>query len=646
MATVNKALKTFNNAGKKPSKFVEKIAKAPVKKDAELLTLEQSVFDKLFSSIQEKFTKPEMKTPVKEATAITVNAKESKKKSKLDPFKKIMAVNKIGGLADNVLSSGMNFKQLEDQFVARTGDAEIGSGMFDKFRQDAINAGQDVNKSLQKSLSFIGITKDVGNLSQINDLMHRTVSFDPSGQSLDNAEKMIKSALQGDLSMLQLQFGFDSNDIEKLNLENLAKTGDIEGVIKGLHELYEMRGMGQEAYDELLQSPINQLNSLKSNFHDAFSEASAGAVTALQPLLVMLNEAFQAGEFEFFFNALNNGFTLLADIVTWVAELIRNNMDIVKNILIAVGIVALIAGAMFLFSWLQAIWPLLLIIGIITLVIGILNSLGISTEQVIGFIVGLFMGLVSAVWNAIAILWNAIISFGEFLVNAFIDPVYAIRKLFYDLSMFFYRLLGDMINIAIKGLNGLTSVVNSIFGSKIPEIKQFNITEFLGLDNIPEPTSNKNVVDNSSFKMKLKNIDANVNKGYDFGSTLFDNKLDKGIADPNKMAEDWSRGSSSAITAPSVDKCSNSPSHNNIDQVNKVNQVGEVKEAVDISSEDLKMMRELAEMKNLQNFVTLTPQITFGDTHVRNESDMDTIFNRITTQLNEDIAISAKAVYR
>jgi NADH dehydrogenase/NADH:ubiquinone oxidoreductase subunit G len=79
--------------------------------------------------------------------------------------------------------------------------------------------------------------------------------------------------------------------------------------------------------------------------------------------------------------------------------------------------------------------------------------------------------------------------------------------------------------------------------------------------------------------------------------------------------------------------------------IGKVKQVDKIKGTVDISSEDLKMMRELAEMKNIQNFVTLQPSINFGDTHVRGESDINTIVARITDKLQDDIASSVDSVY-
>lgn len=80
--------------------------------------------------------------------------------------------------------------------------------------------------------------------------------------------------------------------------------------------------------------------------------------------------------------------------------------------------------------------------------------------------------------------------------------------------------------------------------------------------------------------------------------------------------------------------------------INKVNEVGKINSTVDISSEDLKTMRELAEMKNIQNFVSLNPTVQFsGDMHVRKEADIDTIVNRIEEKLMGQISSSAQGSY-
>jgi hypothetical protein len=82
-----------------------------------------------------------------------------------------------------------------------------------------------------------------------------------------------------------------------------------------------------------------------------------------------------------------------------------------------------------------------------------------------------------------------------------------------------------------------------------------------------------------------------------------------------------------------------------INKINKVNEVGRINDTVDISSEDLKMMRELAEMNAIQNFVSLTPTVNVQTGDIRNGYDVDTIISRIEQSLTEQIASSAQGVY-
>lgn len=66
---------------------------------------------------------------------------------------------------------------------------------------------------------------------------------------------------------------------------------------------------------------------------------------------------------------------------------------------------------------------------------------------------------------------------------------------------------------------------------------------------------------------------------------------------------------------------------------------------VDIPEEDIKLMRDLAEMNSIQNFVTLTPtvQVTTGDIH--KEADVDTMIRRIEELMEREIQQSAEGVY-
>ena len=83
----------------------------------------------------------------------------------------------------------------------------------------------------------------------------------------------------------------------------------------------------------------------------------------------------------------------------------------------------------------------------------------------------------------------------------------------------------------------------------------------------------------------------------------------------------------------------------NLGNIGRVGEVGKINHTVDISSEDLKTMRELAEMKSVQNFVTLTPTVSVQTGDITNGYDIDTIITRITNVLETEIVSSAEGVY-
>ncbi|QNK57549.1 hypothetical protein [Paenibacillus sp. PAMC21692] len=77
----------------------------------------------------------------------------------------------------------------------------------------------------------------------------------------------------------------------------------------------------------------------------------------------------------------------------------------------------------------------------------------------------------------------------------------------------------------------------------------------------------------------------------------------------------------------------------------RLDEVGRVNDTVEINSEDLKTMRELAELKNIQNFVTLTPSVNVQTGDIRNGMDVSSMVQAITVVLQEEIAASAEGVY-
>ncbi|SDJ92718.1 hypothetical protein SAMN05421868_1591, partial [Paenibacillus naphthalenovorans] len=82
-----------------------------------------------------------------------------------------------------------------------------------------------------------------------------------------------------------------------------------------------------------------------------------------------------------------------------------------------------------------------------------------------------------------------------------------------------------------------------------------------------------------------------------------------------------------------------------IANVDRVGSVGKIDDTVDISSEDLKVMRDLAEMKSIQNFVTLTPTVQVTTGPISREVDVDEVIRRIENVMDQEIESSAQGIY-
>ncbi|MBP1990208.1 hypothetical protein [Paenibacillus eucommiae] len=596
------------------------------------------------------------------------------------------------------IGGAMEQQKMLDMFIARTGDAQIGTAMFDKFKQDALAAGQDVNETLKSTMSFFSKTQNTDQLTKLNSFVSRMNAFDTEGNGIEGAASALREAMSGDAGSLADSFGISKADISGLNIEELGTSGDMEGFIQAFDTLLEKQNMGQAAFDTMMATPAKQMDMLQNNFSSAMADAGSAALQALTPLITMLNTAFKAGKFQPFFDNLSIGLRLVANLfvglvngVLWFSNVVQTYWPIAGSIL--AGIAALIALIVIpqlwamvppLWSaaaaWLAINWPILLVAAAIGILVFILYECGVTFSEVIGFIAGMFMVLIGVLWNQIAYIWNVFASFAEFLINLFIDPTYAIKKLFYDLAMTFggqvYNMLRsgeafaggfmkmvlDAINGILKGFNWLSQKIYDLIGLDMGHVDMFNTDNIHSMsdkvkdimDQLEKPTSVKDVF--SIDRMDTKNLKNEFDYGFGKGAGLvngLNQKLPK--AKGKELESDsnmWSAGAGAASTAGAAGTAATDAIgaatagvKGNIPNIDRVGEVGSINDSVDINSEDLKVMRELTEMKNVQNFVTLTPTVQLTTGNINTPTDVDTIVTRIKEVMTQEITNSAQGVY-
>lgn len=256
---------------------------------------------------------------------------------------------------------------------------------------------------------------------------------------------------------------------------------------------------------------------------------------------------------------------------------------------IAAGIANMIAGIQAAAGWAVANWPIILLGALLAAIIMAAIQTGLTFAQV-GQWVGQVFGMVYAVgYNVFATLWNVIASFAEFFANVFVNPVQAVVHLFSNaldaiLSMVetvagaIDALMGSNLSGAVSGFRGkLSGWVDSTFGEQAVEIKR--------MANLDVAATSQSWGEAGwNLGKKLDGLGANL--------TDFTAGFDQLSAGVNMSGAGTGGG--------------------DVPNVGKVGSVGKVEGDVKLSDEDLKMYRDLAEQRYMNNIElqTLAPNIT------------------------------------
>lgn len=222
--------------------------------------------------------------------------------------------------------------------------------------------------------------------------------------------------------------------------------------------------------------------------------------------------------------------------------------------------------------------------------------------------------------------WNGILNFFDKIPIFFAEVGLGVASAFNDMKVLALKSFEELINGAIDGLNELMRLSNDYLGTSF---SMFDKVEFAAKAAIEAEIAKEERQRNLGI---MKN-DAAL-KAYQREQKVLD-MLDNRVTAREERFKPTELVGMGML--PTGDW--------NIDNIGTVGEVGKIRDKVDISSEDLKMMRELAEMQNIQNFVSLAPTVTVQTGDINNGLDIDTIVANITDRLETQIATSARGVY-
>ncbi|RAK21145.1 tape measure domain-containing protein [Anoxybacillus vitaminiphilus] len=502
---------------------------------------------------------------------------------------------------------------------------------------------------------------------------------------------------------------------------------DFTGKTKG--ELKEMSADGTITADIIKAALFNAADEIEKKFKnmpltfgDAMTMFKNWAFRAFEPLFIRFNQFVNSDAFAvmaehamFFVKVFIAGMDFVFDTLeflyrvigavgrffeenwAWVAPI----LIVIGSILAGIGLILLGLAAKWLIvrtatlmaaaaKWVYdaamlsspATWVLLGIIALLALVIYATVAWADQTAAVIGFITGLFAALGAFIWNNVLNIWNLFAALAEFLINVFIDPTYAVKKLFYDLAKMVIDNMAALAgsfdsaanalarafvagaNIAISAVNGLIKVLNKIPGVNISTVGKLSAGSVSNISsglrnfaaNLKAPTSSRNVV--SIPRMNLMSIPNAFAAGNAAGANVsksVSNKL-AGVLDKAKSLIPNGKTDNPFKQLPSQtlgNQIANSPGMTNPlgDEKNKnptggkLDKIGKIDDEINIAEEDLQVFKELATIKSIQNFITLTPTVQVQTGDIRNEVDVNKLIRKFEESMVNEIARSAEGVY-
>lgn len=618
------------------------------------------------------------------------------------------------------IANGFNkFAQASDEYSNTNARlANINDGL-----QTQVELQEKIYRAAQRSLSAYNDT--AASVAKLNLLAGD--AFASNDEAIRFSELMNKSfAVSGagnqekSAGMHQLTQAMASGRLQGDEFTSITENAPLlaraiaDSVGKSMGELKEMSSAGEITADIIKTALFNaaediedKFNKMPLTFADAMTVFKNWAQTAFEPLFKRFMDFINSDAFGIlashamvFVNIFVSGLSLVFDALeivyyavgaigqfmrdntTWVTPLLvvmAVVLTSISTILITLGLVRIATLAWAAATWLVSAaylsnpitWIIIGIISVIALVVTAMVMWGEETAMVVGFVAGIFAALGAYILNQFINIANFLTIFAEFFINLFIDPVYAVKKLFYDLVMMVVENMSAMtgsfdsaatalgnafvagVNIAIKAVNGLITLVNKIPGvnfGKIGELqtgKSNVITKHWQnfAANIKAPTSDKNVV--SLSKTKLFSIPDTFNKANEWAYDGMMGAADKvsGLVDKAKSLAGLGKDDKNKEN-PFLDKASlmddvvkTAPSESGLGAAGdpdkgklkggKLDKVKKIEDKINLADEYLEIFKDIAEGKAINNIVSLTPNL-----QVHNKFE-DTTGSKMEKMLNK-----------
>lgn len=442
-----------------------------------------------------------------------------------------------------------------------------------------------------------------------------------------------------------------------------------------------------------------QFESMPKTFSQIWTSFQNNAMMAFQPVLQRLNELANSATFQNFVNGAIEAMAIVAGIVISIFELVAaigsfasENWSVLEPIIMGiVTALGLYYGAMLLYNAITAIstgitaakafiekvhaaatmmqtgatfaataaqqgfnaalyacpivWIIILIIALVALfyaAVAAVNKFAGTSVSATGIICGAFMVALAFIGNIFIALWNLVVDVfvliynlvaevANFIGNVFTDPVGAVCRLFFGLA-----------DTVLGILQALASAIDAIFGSNLSGAVQGWRDSLGGWVDDTFGKGEEVMAKMNADDMKLDRFEYSGawDAGYSFGEGI-----DESISnfDPSSLFD---------TNIPGAGDYADLSSFGGIDGIGSgvddiAGNTGAIADSMDITEEDLRYLRDIAEQEAINRFTTAEINVDMSGMQntVNNGMDLDGVVSGLTDAVNEAIDTMAEGVH-
>lgn len=267
-------------------------------------------------------------------------------------------------------------------------------------------------------------------------------------------------------------------------------------------------------------------------------------------------------------------------------------------------------------TWIVA--AIIIVIAAIYLIVAAINKTQHTAYSATGVVAGIFATLGAHIINTFVVpAWNGFATLANFFGNVFNNPVAAVEVMFYDLCL---TVLGYISNLA----SAIQTLLNKIPGVEV-DITSGLDGFYSKLEEAQQAVKDKSGWVEQVGKMDYVDYQTAYNKGYDFGQGVENKVFDffGGIKDLGNSGDTGALGSYGAAS----DMAAN--------VANIAGDTSSISDSLDVSEEDLKYLRDIAEQEAINRFTTAEIKVDMSgmSNTVHNTNDLDGIVDGLTTRV-------------